>query len=399
MLGVVAILALQAQGSRRADEPAPSDPTPEASPSSETPTPAAAPSPSASPLDQGRLLLVWTPGGLPDGLAARVAEIPGVLGVTVVRGDNLELVGTRAADGSPVQQLVDGWRVPLDAMAIDPTTYAELVPGADRDAVRALTDGGALLGRTSADLRGIGAGGVLSLANGEDVTITGVVDDEVVGAAELVVPASEGDRVGVTTPRSLLLRYADDRTGIEVAIRGALPAETPARIRGPGESPFLRHGDAVLPQALIKDRFGEFTYRGAPGRGFEQEPAWIERNVVDADVPILGTVRCHRGIVRALSSALAELERRGLAELLDPTEYAGCWNPRFIGNGRGVSRHAWGVGIDVNAASNPYGAPGNQDPRLVEVMERWGFTWGGTWLIPDAMHFEFAEPPLEAPGD
>jgi hypothetical protein len=25
----------------------------------------------------------------------------------------------------------------------------------------------------------------------------------------------------------------------------------------------------------------------------------------------------------------------------------------------------------------------------VEIFDRWGFTWGGSWLVPDGMHFEF----------
>jgi hypothetical protein len=29
----------------------------------------------------------------------------------------------------------------------------------------------------------------------------------------------------------------------------------------------------------------------------------------------------------------------------------------------------------------------------VEVMERWGFAWGGRWLIPDPAHFEYLRPP------
>jgi len=26
-------------------------------------------------------------------------------------------------------------------------------------------------------------------------------------------------------------------------------------------------------------------------------------------------------------------------------------------------------------------------------MERWGFTWGGRWLVPDPAHFEYLRPP------
>ena len=43
---------------------------------------------------------------------------------------------------------------------------------------------------------------------------------------------------------------------MEAAVRGLVPNGTPVRIRGPGETPFLREGDAVLPQAIVKERFG-----------------------------------------------------------------------------------------------------------------------------------------------
>jgi len=45
---------------------------------------------------------------------------------------------------------------------------------------------------------------------------------------------------------------------------------------------------------------------------------------------------------------------------------------------------------------NPFGAPPNQDPRLVAVMERWGFIWGGIFVRPDGMHFEYHRPPAGA---
>jgi hypothetical protein len=56
-----------------------------------------------------------------------------------------------------------------------------------------------------------------------------------------------------------------------------------------------------------------------------------------------------------------------------------------------VSRHAWGAAVDINAAANPFGSLGTQDPRLVAVMKEWGFTWGGDWLSPDPMHFEYGD--------
>ena len=58
-------------------------------------------------------------------------------------------------------------------------------------------------------------------------------------------------------------------------------------------------------------------------------------------------------------------------------------------------RSSWAV--DLNVAGNPTGLASAQDPRLVEVMERWGFTWGGRWLVPDPAHFEWLRSP-RSPG-
>jgi hypothetical protein len=94
-----------------------------------------------------------------------------------------------------------------------------------------------------------------------------------------------------------------------------------------------------------------------------------------------------------LLGAMTQLVEEGLAHLVDPAGFAGCWNPRFTrtvtGTSAGLSRHSWGAAIDINAPANPFGSRGTQDARLVRIMQQWGFTWGGEWLIPDPMHFEY----------
>jgi hypothetical protein len=154
----------------------------------------------------------------------------------------------------------------------------------------------------------------------------------------------------------------------------------------------LRHGDAVLTQAQVKERFGEFSYRRVGGGRIEQDPSWLAANLVTAEVPILGQVRCHRAILAQLEGALADLERDHLTHAVDPDGYAGCHAPRLTRRLDSVSRHAWGVAFDLNVHDNPVGHDSAQDPRMVEVFERWGFTWGGPWLVPDPAHFEYLRP-------
>ena len=155
--------------------------------------------------------------------------------------------------------------------------------------------------------------------------------------------------------------------------------------------------DAVLPQAMVKERFGEFAWRKAAGDTYTQDPAWAAASLATARVPILGRVRCNRALLGALAGAMGELRQQRPGRLVDPDAYAGCWNPRLTRGGGGVSRHAWGAAVDLNVAGNPTGLASAQDPRLVD-MERWGFTWGGRWLIPDPAHFGGCVPRPRRPG-
>jgi D-alanyl-D-alanine carboxypeptidase len=377
--GTIGMLTLQ-----RGDHP--TTPTgPAATPTAPLPSQAV-----LAPVDN--VLLVWTPDRLPAGLASRVRTVHGVSAATVVRGDLVGLTASFDTEGGPVDRSPRGMAIPLDAIAFDPASYPSFVPVSARATFRRLGPEQVLLGSTSARLRRLGPGGRLVTAGGRRLAVAGVVDDSLVGAAEIALTRAGAVAVGVDTDRYLLLAYQGGRAGVESGVRRLLPPGLAVRFRGPGETPFLRNGDAVLPQVLIKERFGEFAYR--PGRGLDivEDPAWAAADIVTARVPLLGRVRCHRALIPALSGAMNELRQRNLAGLVDPRGFGGCWNPRLIRADGGISRHAWGAAVDLNVSVNPTGLASAQDPRLVEVMQRWGFTSGARWLVPDPSHFEYLQP-------
>jgi hypothetical protein len=379
-LGAGAALGLQRPPPRSATEPA---------------VPA-----TASPAGAGTAPL---PTRAATGLAGRVRRAPGVRAVTVVKGGRLDLAGSTDADGRAVDRPPRGMTIPLEAIAFDPTTYPGFLPASARAAFRRLAPTEALLGATSARLRRLGPGGRLRVSGGlpgsppvkggRRLTVAGVVDDALVGAAEVAVSRAGGRAVGLTRDRYALLAYRGGRAAVARAVRRTLPTGLPVRLRGPGETPFFRAGDAVLPQAMVKEHFGEFAWRPAGGGAFAQDPAWQAASLATGRVPILGRVRCNRVLLPALAGAMRELQRHNLSGLVDPAAFAGCWNSRLTRSGTGVSRHAWGAAVDLNVAGNPTGLASAQDPRLVEAMERWGFTWGGRWLVPDPAHFEYLRPP------
>ncbi len=334
------------------------------------------PTSAAAPNDTGSgatTYLIWSTGGLTPPL---VEGLPGLFpNTSIVYGDVVELD-------------VAGGVVPLDALAIDPVEHRPFDPA---DTLSALEPGTVALSTTSARLRDAEIGATLMLED-RPYRVTAIVPDEVVSAAEVVFHRADPDPL-VVTPRFALVATVMPREQIEEMARSLYDGPASLRIRAAGETPWLRHGDAVLPQVYIKEALGEFSYTGLAGAEFRQDQSFRDQNIVTANVPILGEVVCHRIVVEMLTTAMTRLVEEGLAHLVDPAGFAGCWYPRFIrsatGLPSGVSRHAWGAAVDLNAPANPMGSTGTQDPRLVEIMLDAGFTWGGDWLVPDPMHFEY----------
>jgi hypothetical protein len=280
----------------------------------------------------------------------------------------------------------------LRVFVVDPTTFRRFTPDATAQAPgvwERLLDGEMVIRHDVAQR--------LQLPLGDFVTAVGPSGDpqEVrVGAfasngsppfADALIPWSVGGPLGAGLPNVVVIAI-DEEADPEVvghAIAAHLdsaqvdviepPAEQRARLVGAGG-----------------ERFEPFTYVSHGDGMITIDPAWVREWIVSAEVPIFGTVRCHRLMIPQLIAALSEIEERGLDRHIDTRDYGGCWVPRHIlfNPNRRLSMHAWGLAIDFNVSTNQYGATPQMPPEIVEVFERWGFSWGGHWTIPDGMHFE-----------
>ena len=146
----------------------------------------------------------------------------------------------------------------------------------------------------------------------------------------------------------------------------------------------------VLPTALVKKYFGDFQIKEKDGTWIIVEPAWRNANIERKNMPIIGRATCNKIMWEPLLGALNQVMEEGLQNTLSKDEFqksGGCYAPRRINRfnaGGAISRHAWGIAIDINVKSGYH-------PRVVEIFNQWGFAWGGTWTSPDEMHFELRD--------
>jgi D-alanyl-D-alanine carboxypeptidase len=331
-------------------------------------------------------------GPLRPRLAAAIGRLPGVEAATVVATGTLWLRRTFSRTGSAVSRAPPGYAIPMDVAAVTPTSYSRVVGPAARTFVGPLRRGRAVLSVTSAELRRVGRGALLGFTNGQ-LRVGAVASDVSVGAHEAMVARGPGREIGITQPSYVLIRVSQtsDPGAIGARIRH-LVGGTPFRVRSGARSPYLRRADGVLPPEWEKVYFGEFAARAVGGGTFQLDPVWVRRHVVTARVPLLGTVRCNRNLMAPFRRAVRALRRSGLRSLVRRSDYGGCFVPRVVRGGSGLSHHTWGSAIDLNVSTNRLGAPPHQDPRLVRAFARAGFVWGGRFLRPDGMHFEFGCP-------
>jgi hypothetical protein len=329
------------------------------------------------------LVLVRRRGGLPASWVRRLRRSSAVDALAEVSRTQWLLRRSTTAAGRAVDAPARGWALPLDTYVVEPGAYERAV---GNDAFGRLRSGRVLLSEASARLRRLDAGDRLTLTGGRTVAVAGVVPDDVARGAELVASTADVPRA---QRRATAVVVA---TRDPAAVADAVPDDRLTRVGRLDTRPdSATTASSITHPAQLKQRFGEFAVRlpyGATWIGID--PRWMRRNIVTRSVPILGAVTCHRAMIAPLRRALDRLRHQGLARLVDPGDYAGCFAARRIADSGSLSLHAWGLAIDVNASKNPQGSTPRQDPRVVQAFEREGFTWGGRWpTAPDGMHFEW----------
>lgn len=100
-------------------------------------------------------------------------------------------------------------------------------------------------------------------------------------------------------------------------------------------------------------------------------------------------IRCHKLLAPLFQEVFAQIDVRKLRASLKT--YGGCYVYRAKRSGAKPSTHSWGIAIDFNVRSNQMGTAGDMDPHLVDLMEGYGFIWGGRWSGrgKDPMHFQY----------
>ncbi len=341
------------------------------------------------------ILLAWTSERMLPRLAEAAGQAEGIGAVAQARNGVGWATSWAAKDGR-ADSAPDGYQVPLEVLAVDPEDYSAFVPSDHRSAFRSLAQGGALLGSTGAALRGITSEGSLTFVK-STVQVKGVVPDDLVASHEVAMSTETATNLGIDDRKYVLieLERGTSQQEAEQRLRSLLPSGTRLGLRAPGESEVFRPGGNILAQSQIKKAFGEFAGRRGSGRSIQVDPKWIEENTSNVTIPLLGTARCHKKVIPQIQGAFREIVEEDLGSLVRRRDFGGCFSPRFLSSDphSGLSHHAWGIAFDFNVSRNPYGVKPRMDPRLVELLERWGFAWGGHWMVPDGMHFEYLREP------
>jgi len=148
--------------------------------------------------------------------------------------------------------------------------------------------------------------------------------------------------------------------------------------------------------------YGKFAYVEAGGGRIKILDNWPEKNLVIVDLPLVGKHTLHKEIADDLMDIFKVIQFYELPVnpiYPGPIHWDGCYMPRhkMWNPTRQLSIHSWGCAVDLNANDNLPGTAGNMSPKIVELFESRGWSWGGRWhgVNCDPMHFSRCKEPIK----
>lgn len=278
-----------------------------------------------------------------------------------------------------------------------------------------ISAGQVVMGETSAALRGAQAGDTVDLVGltGTMVTFTigRVAPDSEVGGAEIVMSFEQADLLGATRTTRVLVYGLPSRASLDEMLAAyGVSTNTKVRVRRSWDA---FDPDLTMGMARTKELLGEFDFDLAnlDANGWtNMNPAWAATNLPSVDTYPTGVrARCHVAIKAALTAALQQIATQYPSLVNNPSItsdidvantnlYGGCGTgrvrfARITQNLGSISRHSWGQPIDMSTVANCQGCVPRFDCRIVRVFRAHGFAWGGNFLTPDGMHFEWVGEP------
>ncbi len=320
---------------------------------------------------------------VPDGVRLEVERLPDVAIAAAVASETMRVEGPAAS-------------LRLRVGSTRPLRFRSVAPASTKEADfvwTSLLGGSAVVTRDTASALGIESSGQIQI-RGRTIPVGAFASNGTPDVVDLLVPDHIGRDLGMGAATLWVIggRPARPLTDMKEQLERSLSAYD-VRIRRvipEGPAP-LDAADQPEPTGSAEGgAIGSMPFRILEDGFIQPDDAWVRANIATGEVALLGTVTCHRLVFPQLHAAMTEIAEEGLADQVDPNDYGGCYVPRFIDRDpdKPLSMHAFGLAFDINVSTNHLGTRGDQHPRVVEILERWGFEWGGRWARPDPMHFE-----------
>jgi len=295
--------------------------------------------------------------------------------------------------GTIVQAARPGYRFPASMSGVSVADARSLY---GFTIARALAHGEVVMSKRSADRRGARIGDTVSLVgwnNGVRRVRLGAISDAL--HSEVLVSVSLAQRLGVNRDSFVLIWGFEDRE----AILSALAERSAALGRHRALGSWMNDpADDTLSSEGLKEELGEFAITG--DRSIRVDPAWTKANLTTVRWRVGNrTVSkvCHRVVAAASEAVFDHITDAGLDGYIDvevTRSSGGCFLARVVRSigstsGRNLSTHTWGAAIDINTKANCLGCKPVIACEIVQIFRSHGFAWGGNFLTPDGMHFEW----------